>query len=125
MNKFSEQYALIKRDLEKINVRLFDCRKAEPYFLNLLHFINAHPNQRDFFVSEFVNGLRSGAQPWEVIQFCMRELQWEEIKNVAIDESSKTNDWRIISVMSNIIAVYEPEWEDADLYDYYSRSSEK
>lgn len=119
MRTLIAEYEAIVKELEIVNTELLDCREAEPYYLKLLNFIKQHPDSREFFVNDFVKRVQKGIQPWEVTQFCMRELQWPEIKEAVIERSKKTDDWRIISVMNDIFEVYESVWEDADLYKYY------
>ena len=102
----------------------YDCRRAEPYYVEILNLVKAHPEYRVHFVKEFLSILGSGYGPWELIQFCMRELQWDEIrKEIALqkqEEIDGNHDWRIISVLDHILEVYEKDWDDAELYLYYS-----
>lgn len=120
MENIIEKYKCKILELDKVNKGFLDCKQAEPYYLEILSFIKEHPERHDFFVRDFINRLKKGIQPWEVIQFCMRELQWIEIRDAAIKEKSETDDWRVICIMNDILAVYEEEWEDSDLYPYYS-----
>ena len=107
----------------------YDCRKAEPYYVEILKLIKMHPEHRAQFVKEFLSILNLGNAPWELIQFCMRELQWGEIKNeITIEkqeELSGNHDWRINSVLDHILEVYEKKWEDAELYQYYSKEGKE
>ena len=94
----------------------------EDLLLVVLNFLKLHPENHSEFIDYFASRVTRDEQfPYEILVFCMRELQWLEIKEAAIAENAKTDDWRIISVMNEIIAVYESEWEDADLYEYYSK----
>lgn len=107
----------------------FDCRQVEPIYIKILNLIKSNPHYHDQFISALLSVLESGKAPWELIQFCMRELQWPEIKDSVLiqmqAELEGKRDWRSISVLDHILEVYEPEWSDADLYKYYSKDSKK
>ena len=108
----------------------YGVNEIENLLLETLDYIKAHGKYKEEFSKCFINRIkREEFFPLEIIFFCMRELQWPEIKEAAIEEKSKTDDWRIISAMDQILAVYENDWEDADLYQYYStqvpRTNEK
>jgi len=98
----------------------------EPQLLKVLQFVKASPEARrelgQAFV-EMVTDLERGA--WEIIQFCMRELRWPEVRQALqreFDTAKLKNDWRRIAVLRDILDVYEPDWRDADLYAYYSKN---
>ncbi len=118
----------LAHESSKVLDSTYDCRKAEPYYVEILDLIKAHPEYRAKFVKEFLSILSSGNAPWELIQFCMRELQWEEIKNeIKLEKQKEINrnhDWRIISVLDHILEVYEKDWDDAELYLYYSKEGD-
>ena len=41
--------------------------------------------------------------------------------DAVLNKIEESDDLRIISAMNDILEVYEDEWEDADLYEYYSK----
>lgn len=97
--------------------------EIEDCLLKILNFIKNHPayyTEAKKFLIERIH--RNERFPIEIICFTMRELQWPEIKATAIEEQTKTDDWRIISAMNDILAVYEKHWENAEFYRYYSKS---
>ena len=56
----------------------------EPFLLELLAFIKAHPDHRQLFRRQFeslVDGSSSKSR-W-IVLFCMRELRWPEIQEAA------------------------------------------
>jgi hypothetical protein len=121
-----EFYDLAKQ-AESILDSTYDCRKAEPLYVKILKLVKSHADLRQEFVGAFLAMLGGKDGPWELIQFCMRELQWVEIKEALVNlrkaEINGSHDWRVISVLNDILAVYEPVWEDADLYEYYSKEN--
>ncbi len=97
----------------------------EPQLLKVLEFVKASPEARRELgqaFAEMVSDPDRGA--WEIIQFCMRELQWPEVHEALqreFDGARAKNDWRSIPVLRHILDVYEPDWQGADLYAYYSK----
>jgi hypothetical protein len=110
--------SLAKKALDILDTT-FDCRKAEPIYLEILHLIKENPESRPLFIQEMLQIFGLGKGPWELIQFCMRELQWPEIKEELSNQLAKSGDPREIAVLNSILAVYELVWEDSDLYIYY------
>jgi hypothetical protein len=68
--------------------------------------------------TDIINNYKCG--PLEIVIFSMRELQWRDIKAAAYEKKQSSKDPRIWASMNDVLAVYEEEWEDADLYEYYS-----
>jgi hypothetical protein len=100
--------------------RILYTEDMEPYLLDILDFIKAHPGRRDDFVSAFKKLLRGEIKsPHEVIEFCMRELQWPEILDEINSLLKIRRDPRSIAVLEELARVYLPEWEDSDMYAYY------
>jgi hypothetical protein len=94
----------------------------EGAFLSVLNYMKEHPMDEDAYKNHFIRMLSERALgPWELIAFCMRELQWPEVLKAARERLEKMRDPRIKSVMADVIEVYEPNWPDSVLYDYYSR----
>ena len=94
----------------------------EPSFLKVLQFINQHPDHDADFKKRFAASLGEvdGPIDWELVQFCMREKQWLEIKAAASEAILHAESSRTISEMEAIIDVYEEEWPDEELYEYYA-----
>jgi hypothetical protein len=95
----------------------------EKAFLSVLNYMKEHPMDADAYKNYFVKMLSDPALgPWELIAFCMRELQWPEVLEAARERLKLMRDPRIKSVMAEVIEVYQPNWADSVLYDYYSKS---
>lgn len=95
----------------------------EPFLLRVLLFVKSNPLHVSDFKEYFTRMLHDpNLGPWELIEFCMRDLQWPEILEAAKRRMSANADHRIKAVMAKIIAVYQQNWEDRDLYKYYSNS---
>ena len=122
MNQNFRVFISLCDELKQKEAISFGVNEIESELLKILKHIKNDKENRELikqFLIQIVKGIK--LYPLEIIIFCMRELQWEEIKEVAIYESKNTNDWRIISSMKQILAVYDSEWEDADMYEYYSK----
>ena len=93
----------------------------EEHFVYVLNFIKGNVPYRSEVLSYFLSIMKGEIDmPPELIEFCMRELQWPEIKNFAIKQI-ESGDPRTLRFMEHILEVYQSEWEDADLYKYYSK----
>lgn len=94
----------------------------EPLLLRTLNFIKAHPEQLTEIKQIFVVMIaRPNTGPWELITYCMRELQWTEVFIAAREELLKSNDFRVKDILTKIVEVYSVAWQDADLYSYYAK----
>lgn len=98
--------------------------EIECYLLDVLRFVKRFPDDRNEFIKCFITLLHDGRSSMEIIQFCMRELQWLEIKEAATEIQRNSNDIRMKDIMERIIEVYKEKWVDEDLYDYYSHGEQ-
>jgi hypothetical protein len=113
-------------DVRKIWEKEVGTRELEPTLLRILELVRSTPSHRQQFVAAFNEIVRreykgSGRVPHEVLVFCMRELRWDAVRQSVIDERGRAEDPRVQSVMDQILEVFDDEWPDADLYEYYSR----
>ncbi|MGY2274334.1 hypothetical protein HX893_02460 [Pseudomonas reactans] len=93
----------------------------EMSLLNILEFVKKHPDYRERFIDRFKLILTSRNSPFEAVAFCMRELQWPEIKEFVISKMNPSEDPRSEALRS-ILTTYDEFWPDSDLYSYYSMS---
>ena len=91
----------------------------EMSLLNILKFVKKYPDYKEGFLDKFKMILTSGGAPFEVVAFCMRDLQWPEIKEFVISKMNPSEDPRSEALRSTLTA-YDEFWPDADLYSYYS-----
>jgi len=90
----------------------------EMSMVEILKFVKSHLNRKEFFVTRFEE-MMSNNSPFEVVAFCMRELQWLEIKEFVVSKMSPSQDPRSES-LRGVLTAYDEIWPDADMYDYYS-----
>lgn len=99
----------------------------EPALVEVLEFVKSHPSCKQELVSVFaamvVRGGGALAVPWELLPFCMHELRWAEVREVvrtALDDAIREQDWRAIPIYSHYMDSFDDDWDDADLFQYYS-----
>ena len=93
----------------------------EVSLLNILEFVKDNPGYKDVFVDRFKLILMSGNSPFEVVAFCMRELQWAEVKEFVLSNMNPSQDPRSEALRS-VLTAYDDFWSDADIYRYYDKS---
>ncbi len=96
--------------------------RFESRLLDILNLVKSYPQARDLFVERFKIMLSSRVTPLEVVEFCMRELQWEEVKCFALALYQPSINPRS-HALAGLISAYEEVWPDEDLYRYYSDRS--
>jgi hypothetical protein len=123
-NVYQKYLSLCKAVKAKEEVT-YGVNEIEAELLEVLNFIKCNRDDHDNMKSFMIKIIEGKAlYPLEIVIFCMRELQWKEVKKAAVSEIGKTDDWRIISAMNNVLAVYKSEWDDADMYQYYSNEGD-
>ena len=99
----------------------YGTNELEPYLLDILQFVKKHITEKDDLVKCFIILLKESCGPLEIVVFCMRELQWMEVKNAVEQIMRKApKDIRLLNAMQQVLDVYSEKWEDRDLYQYYS-----
>ena len=94
----------------------------EPAFAEVLQFIQQHPACRVDAVATMAAALHgTQALPWELLAFLMHELRWPEVKVEATRVIEQSEDWRIKTALSHVVAAYEEDWPDADLYQRWQK----
>lgn len=94
----------------------------EQHYIDALNFIKKNKLYKNEILDYFFKIIKGqiNDMPIDLIKFCMRELKWVEIKNFVEDELEK-GDPRVRYLLEGILKVYDAEWEDSDLYQYYSK----
>jgi hypothetical protein len=96
-------------------------RDFEDSFVDVLTHIKNNMKNKNEYVVYFVRLVISEHVPHELISFCMHELRWEEVKDTAICEINKAEDFRVKNVMCDIIEAFSMDWDGKDLYAYYKK----
>ncbi|MGE7955220.1 hypothetical protein ACQKQA_01255 [Pseudomonas sp. NPDC089530] len=64
----------------------------EMSLLRILKFVKENLGCKEDFICRFENILMSNNSPFEVVAFCMRELQWSEIKDFVVLTMNPSQD---------------------------------
>lgn len=98
----------------------FSAEEDEDDFIRFLALIKQNLGLRAHFVEIFTRMLRAETPaPFHLIAFCMHELQWPEIEQVALDEM-KHGHPRNFSLASETAEAYEgEEWFGRLVFNYY------
>jgi hypothetical protein len=121
MNKQFNDFIRVCNIVREKESKTFGANEIENELLDVLNFIKSNKEIEGEMKLFFVKIIEERKDyPIALITFCIRELQWPEIKEATISERNKTDDWRIISLFNDILKVYEDEWDDAEFYEYYS-----
>lgn len=97
-------------------------RSYEATLIDILNFVKRHPQCRAGFVERFKLILNVGNAPFEAVAFCMRELQWFELRDYVSAVLQSSVDPRS-QALTSVLSAYDEVWPDADLYRYYGRQS--
>ncbi|MEP7762542.1 hypothetical protein [Sanguibacter sp. 25GB23B1] len=105
----------------------FDARAVEPPLLKLRSLLKSSSEPR----WEFLDAIRALTTPGpgelplarpgvvEILEFCMRELRWPEIREAMVAMDSPAHDWRVQRAAQRVLEVYDDEWPGGDIYDTY------
>lgn len=95
----------------------------ETSLLMILNFVKCNLIYKKEFILKFENILMTSSSPFEVVAFCMRELQWSEIKDFVISNMDPSQDPRS-EALRGVLTAYDEFWPDADLYKYYDANKQ-
>ena len=98
----------------------YDLAQVEPLFLEMLNMVKANLHLKDHFSKLFIEALTADTLPLEAVQFCMRELQWEEVRAAAALGIEQSDDPRVKRSLGSVSEVYDKDWDDSDMYEHYS-----
>lgn len=97
-----------------------DTKHYEPYFLKVLTHVKSNENYKEEFKNCFIEIVRNiDLAAWEIVLFCMRELQWKEVYDVVNEQIGISKTIGVKAIMESILQVFDEKWEDSDLFEYY------
>jgi hypothetical protein len=99
---------------------------AEQEMACFLRAVKAHPELRAFatnlFIAAFADDFYMKWPPWELLQFCMHDLRWPEIRDFVrakLEEDVEKHGSRSSPVWRHILEAFEDNWEEARFYEYF------
>jgi hypothetical protein len=97
-----------------------DALYQEPHYLAVLRFVLDHPKEKDIFLRAYVSMMDNPKKELiPLIQFCMHQLQWDEVAVAAQRIAEQSNDSLIVRWMELIRRSFTKEWPGLGYYDYY------
>ena len=109
------------RRLESIADRSFDVADLEPELLNLRDFMRSLSDvDRRAADQALIDGFDARVEGvLEAIEFTQREFRSEKLRVALQDRARNATDYRRRDVARQVLAVYEPEWPDGEIYVTY------
>lgn len=126
IKKSAELSSLIQRIRSKEDVYSDDLEKS---YEDLLNFLVDEAEARGTisqWLMEQVKAIRSGREGGgllsvDAIAYCMHELRWPEILNVAQAEHENFYSLKMDNTLLPLIDSYSNEWSDAEVYARHSK----
>jgi hypothetical protein len=115
-----EAQEIVERLLDRCRPANSSAEEDEDEFICFLALIKRNPDLRARFVHLFTRMLRAETPaPYHLIAFCMHELQWPEIEQIALEEMRHGHP-RNFSLASETAEAYEgAEWFGRLVFPYY------
>jgi hypothetical protein len=60
-----------------------------------------------------------------LIQFCMHELQWNDMRDAAENACARATTSKVEKWMRRIVEAYSSDWIGTRLYDFYRRGAQR
>lgn len=107
-------------DIEALAAVTYGANEIEHLLTDRLKLVVDHPESRGEFERQFIDMLiRSPDGTVMTMEFVMHALRWEAIRVELQRLLAVTTNWNDQRVLERILAVFDEDWEDADVYDYY------
>ena len=107
-----------------VAAELYNVRVWEHLIVDFLAMIKSGALTRSEAVEllePFIDAEVSGGV--ELIEFTMRDLQWPEVES-RLHKMRGDSDFRVRDWARRALEVYEPVWENGDIYATYDHSAE-
>jgi hypothetical protein len=126
--KFSEQNAdrlrtLFREAWDKLDAAV-SLDEAEPQMVALLEEIKTHEEHRAIALELFRNALLSRRSPWEMVQFCMHDLRWPEMRDWLEKRHDECDSIDECDFWVQQLDAFKDDWEDAVFYHRYRKDGE-
>jgi hypothetical protein len=121
-----QQFIQLCRNAYEADLRTYNCHDIEPLLVEIINFVKEHTGYHNLFVELFLQADKKAFQsPPDLLPFTMRELRFDEVYQVALQELKEgyknSTFARRMNHLSDIVHAFEDEvWEHADMWPYYS-----
>ncbi|MCC2317036.1 hypothetical protein [Cellulomonas chengniuliangii] len=100
----------------------------EPLLVEVLEQIESHADDRECYVRRLLALILEPAQGElilgepgivELLEFCMHELRWPEIRSALASLDVDGTDWRVRRSAQRVLDAHNDAWENAEIYAKY------
>jgi hypothetical protein len=120
-----EQFWNLCKEAKQLCETTVDSRQREPAFLAVLTFIQEHPQDRQAFVYCFMHLFHwPELGPFDLIEYCMAELRWQEVQSYLAGISAVTPEHNCRSIANRILAGFRDPWANGRIYARYDRTQD-
>lgn len=99
--------------------------EIEPVLVDILFLAKKNPVHESELKSAFLELVHLKEMPVEILEFCMHDLRWPEIRQEVEKVIAASADPRERSALERVLSAYAEDWEDLDLYKYYREGLDK
>jgi hypothetical protein len=118
-----EQFWDLCNNAKQIAEKTADSREREPTFLAVLTFVQDHPQDRTSFADCFIHLFHwPELGPWNLIEYCMRELRWQEVQSHLSGIAAVTPEINCRYIANRILAAFQDPWPTGRIYGRYECS---
>jgi hypothetical protein len=130
MQSFEEFLQLAAKAKEREDAAI-GADEFEPEFVEVLKFVRDHSEIRPQVVAEFSRILKDRTYGhYTLIQFCMHELRWPEMKaeaqkihatfqNEVAQKKLYRSPLQHVSYLEDVLSSFESTWDSKELFKYY------
>lgn len=97
--------------------------ETEPIFEKILKLVLDRPEMKEQFIEAFISmAHKPELGPYELIQFCMHELRWQEVKNHMSKWLESEGSERAKYIISLILWSFDENWDGALFYKRFNKN---
>jgi hypothetical protein len=82
-----------------------------------LMLVTNHPEMRNEFVEKFGEILRK--HDLEVLEYCMHELRWPEVRAQLEAAARDADDFRLRDIFTNALSAFSDRWSGRGFYERF------
>ncbi len=121
-DEIRKEFGRLMDNVEKRWEETYSSHDLEPQLLAILNFVKQNLQYKDVLLQCFID-LVEKSPKWkgsiEVIEFCMFELRWIEVKQAIEKIVKNTKDIRTRDALSHLPEAFYDDWDGVEYYPYY------
>jgi hypothetical protein len=114
------QLRRVVQRVSELEAATIGTEEIEPDLRKLVEIVEANPSDLVGLKKEFLRLVQEyppGAT--EILQFVMHRYRWNEVKGAISARIASTQDRRLKPALERVLAAFDPEWEDRDIFSSY------